>query len=218
MKKAMILAAGFGERLRPLTYHCPKPLMAVGGKPLIEHHLERLARMQVEHVVINVCYLADMIMQYLGNGERFGLRIEYSVESDKPLGVLPGLRQARQWLGDGHFWLFSADVWAEVTALKMPALSADMSHFWLVDNPAYNAEGDFSLQGNQLQHGADFTFAGMAVLSAKALDASHQDFGGWVHDLILRGKAVGEKLPGKWFNVGSLAELNALRQLHGVMH
>ena len=149
--KAMILAAGRGERMRPLTDHTPKPLLEVGGRPLIVYHLEKLAAMGVKEVIINVAYLAEQVQQYLGDGARWGLHIYYSKES-QALETAGALLQALTLLGDEPFMLVNGDVWTDYSfeALEKTALARGVSthtlgHLVFVNNPDHNPEGDFCL-------------------------------------------------------------------------
>ncbi|MHB0776365.1 N-acetylmuramate alpha-1-phosphate uridylyltransferase MurU [Halomonas sp. WWR20] len=142
--KAMILAAGLGTRMRPLTDHCPKPLLAVGGKPLIMHHLERLTAAGIREVVINVSYRAEQIVAALGDGSRFGLSIAWSREPT-PLETAGGLRQALPLLGEEAFLLINGDVWCDLDLRAIPPLGGDLAHLVLVDNPEHHPDGDFHL-------------------------------------------------------------------------
>lgn len=164
--KAMILAAGLGTRMRPLTDHCPKPLLPVAGKPLIVHHLERLAAAGIEEVVINVSYRAEQILQALGDGAAFGVSIAWSRESE-PLETGGGLRQALPLLGQAPFLLVNGDVWCDLDPRGLPALGSDLAHLVLVDNPGHHPDGDFHLTAAgrvQANGGPRLTFAGISLL------------------------------------------------------
>lgn len=148
----MILAAGRGERMRPLTDHTPKPLLDVGGKPLIVWHLERLAAAGVRDVVINHAHLGGQIEATLGNGSRFGLSIAYSPEPEGALETAGGVVQALHLLGDAPFLVISGDIYIECDyrSLLRP-LSADATALmWMVDNPAWHATGDFAICAGKL--------------------------------------------------------------------
>ena len=142
----MILAAGRGERLRPLTDTVPKAMVQAGGKPLIAWHLERLAAAGYQDVVVNVSHLAERITEGLGDGARYGLRIRYSRERE-PLETAGGIAYARALLGDGPFLLVNADVYCGIdfARFRSLALGARLAHLVLVPNPAHRASGDFSL-------------------------------------------------------------------------
>ena len=144
--KAMLLAAGRGERLRPLTDRVPKALVPVGGKPLIGWHLERLAAAGCREAVVNVSHLADQITDYAGDGGRFGLRITYSREA-APLETAGGIAQALPLLGGETFLLVNADIYCEIDfrAFLAGRLGAALAHLVLVPNPPHRVQGDFSL-------------------------------------------------------------------------
>lgn len=144
--KAMILAAGRGERMRPLTDHLPKPLLTVAGKPLIVHHIERLAAIGISDIVINIAYLGEKIRQALGDGSQWKVNIHYSVESE-PLETAGALLHALPLLGDEPFLLVNGDVWTDIdfAALRHIELSTAMACLVLVNNPEHNTGGDFCL-------------------------------------------------------------------------
>ena len=149
---ALILAAGRGERMRPLTDHTPKPLLNVQGKPLIEWHLEALARDGVRDVVINTAWLEDQFPAALGNGSRWGLNLQYSMETRDHGGALEtagGIAKALPWLGD-TFWVLAGDVFVpsfrfDDAAAQRFASSQDWAHLWMVSNPEHNPTGDFAV-------------------------------------------------------------------------
>ena len=145
--RVMILAAGKGERLRPLTDTVPKAMVPAGGKPLIAWHLERLARAGYREAVINVSHLAEQIVEGLGGGERYGLRIAYSRERE-PLETAGGIAHARALLGEAPFLLVNADIYCEFdfAALRRVSLAARLAHLVLVPNPRHRSRGDFTLE------------------------------------------------------------------------
>ncbi|PUA28893.1 MAG: mannose-1-phosphate guanylyltransferase [Cellvibrio sp. 79] len=171
--KAMILAAGLGNRMRPLTDHTPKPLLCAGNKPLIEYHLENLQRAQIQDVIINLAYLGEKIRAHLGSGERWNLHIHYSQEPE-PLETGGAILQALDLLGEETFLLINGDVWCdlEFSELAMRELSANQQgHLLLVPNPAFHPNGDFALDDSgmlladlQKFHPQRFTFAGISLL------------------------------------------------------
>lgn len=172
--KAMILAAGRGERMRPLTDNLPKPLLAVGGKPLIVYHLEQLSTLGVTDVVINVAYLGDKIQQALGDGSAWNLSIHYS-EEPYPLETGGALYKALPLLDDEAFILVNGDVWSDIdfsviakSIVNSDGKKASVGHLFLVQNPQHNLQGDFSLDDNivTLKHDnkRSYTFSGMALL------------------------------------------------------
>jgi MurNAc alpha-1-phosphate uridylyltransferase len=142
--KAMILAAGRGERMRPLTDARPKPLLEVGGRPLIEWHLQSLARAGFREVVINLSWLGDQIAAHLGAGERFGVAIRYSEEGPEPLETGGGIFRALRWLGPGPFVVVNGDVWTDYRHERLPRLdAAALAALVLVPNPPQHPRGDF---------------------------------------------------------------------------
>lgn len=164
--KAMILAAGLGTRMRPLTDHCPKPLLKVAGKPLIEHHIERLAKAGFRDIIINVSYLGEQIQNYLGNGERWNLAITYSVESS-PLETGGGIFKVLDLLNNKElsnkelnkkesdekepFLVINGDVWCDIDLAELALGGEDLGLLVLVNNPVHNPQGDFCLVGNRVQ-------------------------------------------------------------------
>ena len=216
----MILAAGRGERLRPLTDTVPKAMVQAGGKPLIAWHLERLAAAGYQDVVVNVSHLAERITEGLGDGARYGLRIRYSRERE-PLETAGGIAYARALLGDGPFLLVNADVYCGIdfARFRSLALGARLAHLVLVPNPAHRASGDFSLEADSSignGEGARYTYAGIAVMSP-ALVAGVGAGAKAPLAPLLRAAAErkllsGEIYRGRWSDVGTrerLAELEA---------
>ena len=145
--KAMILAAGFGERIRPLTDVTPKPILEVGGKPLIHYHLERLAAAGVEDVVINTCHLAEQVESNVGSGQRWGLNVQYSREL-KALETAGGIIQALPILGNSPFMVINGDIWTNYPFKKLLKRSLDaqfLAHLVMIENPQQHLQGDFYL-------------------------------------------------------------------------
>lgn len=171
--KAMILAAGLGNRMRPLTDHTPKPLLCANGKPLIEYHLENLQRAGIRDVIINLAYLGEKIRTHLGNGARWNLQIHYSQEPE-PLETGGAIVQALDLLGEDTFLLINGDVWCdlEFSELIQHELAAtQLGHLLLVPNPEFHPAGDFALDNSgwlledpQKNHSQRFTFAGLSLL------------------------------------------------------
>lgn len=215
--KAMLLAAGLGTRLRPLTDAIPKPLLPVGKKTLIEYHLENIRKMGIEEVVINVFYHAKKMIDFLGDGSRYGVRITYSHEKDL-LGTGGGIYQALPLLGKDPFIIISADVWSDF-AFDADFIKADQdAHLVLVENPDYHLKGDYSLttEGKIAFTGKKFTYAGIAKLHPKLF--SHCKAGAFslspiLNQAIENQTVSGEVFQGRWFNVGTLEELEKLRKL-----
>lgn len=166
IRRAMIFAAGRGERMRPLTDTTPKPLLRVGGKRLIEHHLEKLAAIGVEDVVINTSHLADQFAAALGDGARWKLRIHYSHEGAQPLETGGGIKHALPLLGDAPFIAVSADIVSDYDYARLPAEPAGLAHLVMVPNPDFHPDGDFWLDGARLNEqgiGERLTFGNIGV-------------------------------------------------------
>ena len=213
----MILAAGRGERLRPLTDSVPKAMVPAGGKPLISWHLERLAAAGAREAVVNVSHLAERIVQGIGDGGRFGLRIAYSREPE-PLETAGGIAQARPLLGEAPFLLVNADVYCEIdfTRLLGRSLEGRLAHLVLVQNPRHRTDGDFSLeQGLVGNEGSPrYTYAGIAVMSP-ALVAGVRAGDKAPLAPLLRAAAArrllsGELHRGMWQDVGTAERLAEL--------
>lgn len=176
--KAMILAAGLGNRMRPLTDHTPKPLLCANGKPLIEYHLENLQRAGIKEVIINLAYLGEKIRTHLGNGERWNLSIQYSPEPE-PLETGGAILRAQDLLGENTFLLINGDVWCDLELnhfVSTPFETGQQGHLLLVPNPAFHPQGDFALDNSGLLledpqkiHHHRFTFAGISLLKPELI-------------------------------------------------
>ncbi len=212
---AMILAAGRGERMRPLTDTLPKPLLPVAGKPLIEYHLEKLAGLGLQRVVINHAWLGAKIEAALGDGSRWGLDLVYSPEPEGALETGGAIFQALPLLGEGPFLVLNGDVWSDcdLGALRIPAGS--LAHLLLVPNPEHNPGGDFSLQQGRLGC-ADtdtLTFSGIGIYRRELIAGCTG--GRFPLAPLLRraargGRATGEHLAGQWVDVGTPQRLQSL--------
>ncbi len=170
--KALIFAAGLGERMRPLTERTPKPLLQAGGKPLIVWHLEKLAACGIDEVVINTAWLAEQFPQALGDGTRWNLRIRYSHEGATPLETGGGMLHALPLLGDAPFVLVNGDIWTDYDFARLPHEPAGLAHLVMVDPPPHAARGDFALdaQGHLHADGAErLTYAGIGVYRPELL-------------------------------------------------
>ncbi|TAM58979.1 MAG: nucleotidyltransferase family protein [Rhodanobacter sp.] len=173
MRHALIFAAGLGERMRPLTDRTPKPLLPVGGKPLIVWHLEKLAAIGVHYVVINTSHLAGQFPETLGDGSRWGLRIRYAYEGETPLETGGGMLHALPLLGSEPFIAVSGDIWTDADFASLPAEPPGLAHLVLVDNPAHHPYGDFVLDAQGLLHDTGeprLTFSGLGVYRRQFLD------------------------------------------------
>lgn len=222
--KAMILAAGKGERLRPLTLHTPKPLVRAAGVPLIEYHVRALAAAGFTELVINHAWLGQQIEDYLGDGSRFGVRIAYSAEGE-PLETGGGIFQALPLLGDQPFALINGDVFTDYSFAELRRPLAGLAHLVLVANPGHHVGGDFHLQGDQVSDAqanqVSLTYSGIAVLSP-ALFADCRP-GAFKLAPLLRaamaaGQVSGEQFSGSWVDVGTherLADVERLLEARG---
>ena len=214
--RAMILAAGRGERLRPLTDTTPKPLLEIDDRPLIEHHLERLATAGFREVVINLAHLGDMIRDTLGNGSRWGLNIHYSAEPPGALETGGGIQQALPLLGESPFAVINGDVFSQYPLARLRAIKCDQAHLVLVPNPSHNPQGDFVLRGGYVTPVGDpcYTFSGISVYNPRFFGSAP---GGRFSIVpMLRTAAVsqqvtGEIFRGEWHDIGTLERLEALR-------
>ena len=216
--KAMILAAGRGERLRPLTERIPKALVEAGGKPLIGWHLERLAASGLREVVINVSHLAEQIVAALGDGARYGVRIAYSREPE-PLETAGGIANARKLLGAEPFLLVNGDIYCEYdfSSLLDTRLENSLAHLVLIPNPPHHPKGDFTLEQGVVGNAPAprYTYSGIAVMSP-ALVAGVAAGEKAPLAPLLRGAAeqkriAGELYAGLWQDVGSAERLAELR-------
>ncbi len=216
--RAFILAAGRGERMRPLTDHTPKPLLPVGGKPLIAWHLERLAAAGFAEVVINHAHLGEKIEAALGDGSQWGLKIRYSPEPPGALETAGGIANALPLLGGEPFLLVNGDVYCDVDFGHFSGSTAT-AHLVMVANPSHHAAGDFSLDGERitLARGEEtLTYAGIAVFSpsffADVPRGSVMKLYPLLAAAIAAGTLTGERFAGRWVDVGTpqrLADLDA---------
>jgi MurNAc alpha-1-phosphate uridylyltransferase len=215
--KAMILAAGRGERLRPLTDRVPKPLIEAGGKPLIGWHLERLAAAGCHEVVINVSHLGERIVERLGDGAAWGLRIAFSREP-QALETAGGMALARGLLGPDPFLVVNGDVYCEVdlARLRRAAIGERLAHLVLVPNPPHHPGGDFTLDAGRIGNAAAprYTYAGIAVIApalfAGVAAGSKAQLAPLLRAAAERRLVSGELFEGTWLDVGTLERLSAL--------
>lgn len=220
--KAMIFAAGKGERMLPLTRDLPKPLLQVNKKMLIEYHLEKFARMGITEVIVNVAWMAEKIMQTLGDGERYGLHIRYSIE-EEPLETAGAIMHARELLGDDPVLLANADVFTDFDFANLLNTPVD-EHIWaqlvLVPNPEHHSGGDYSVTAEGVLQKPDghgtFTFAGVSVLHPPMIytfpDARRKfplrEVFAWA---LTQKKMRAQVYSGLWSDVGTPARLQALQ-------
>ena len=238
--RAMILAAGRGERMRPLTDHTPKPLLVAGGKPLIVWHIERLVRAGITDLVINHAHLGAQIETALGDGRQFGAQIRYSPEATA-LETAGGIAYALHLLGDEPFAVVNGDIWCDYDFTHLAARAAalqssgDAAHLVLVNNPAQHPHGDFHLHNGRLlptndqrltTNDSKLTFSGIGIyqpaLFADIVRGTKAPLAPLLHAQIALGKVTGEHYSGRWVDVGTPQRLeqldNELRTSQNVSH
>jgi len=229
---AMILAAGRGERMRPLTDHTPKPLLMAGGKPLIVWHIERLVRAGITDLVINHAHLGAQIEAALGDGSQFCATIRYSPEATA-LETAGGIAHALPLLGNEPFAVVNGDIWCDYDFTQLPALATalherdDAAYLVLVNNPVQHPNGDFGLQQGRVTDGTPkFTFSGIGLyqssLFAEIARGSKAPLAPLLRAQIALGKVSGEHYGGRWVDVGTPQRLeqldNELRTSQNVSH
>ncbi|RYG14262.1 MAG: nucleotidyltransferase family protein, partial [Burkholderiales bacterium] len=226
--KALIFAAGLGERMRPLTDHTPKPLLQVGGKPLIAWHLEKLAAMGVRDVVINTSWLASQFPQVLGDGQQWGLVFAFSYEGPVPLETGGGMHHVLPLLGQDPFIAINGDIWTDHDFSTLPLDPRGDAHLVMVDNPAHNPNGDFVLDDDgslRATSDARLTFSGIGVYRPTLLEDWRETLGdtAGVNEVpprfklapllrrsIAEGHVTGEHHRGRWTDVGTPQRLAQL--------
>ena len=210
----MILAAGRGERMMPLTADTPKPLLVAGGKPLLQYHVEALARAGAGALVINTGRHGGRIEAYFGDGARFGVKIDYSHEGDDPLGTGGGILKALPLIGDGPFILVNGDVWTDYDFRRLPAAPEGLAHIVLVDNPPQHPQGDFVLAGRRVSDGGGgrLTYSGMGVYDTGLFRGRDGlfSFVPLLREAMAGGRVTGEHFRGDWFDIGTPDRLRAL--------
>ncbi|ATH80489.1 nucleotidyltransferase family protein [Pseudomonas sp. KHPS1] len=219
--KAMILAAGKGERLRPLTLHTPKPLVKAAGVPLIEYHVRALVAVGFTELVINHAWLGQQIEDYLGDGSRFGAHIVYSPEGE-PLETGGGVFKALPLLGDEPFLVVNGDIFTDYPFAELRKPMSGLAHLVLVDNPAHHPHGDFVLAMGQVRDaeslGERLTYSGIAVLHPRLFAACQPGafkLAPLLRSAMQQGQVSGERHAGCWIDVGTherLAEVERLLQ------
>ena len=228
--KAMILAAGKGERMRPLTLRTPKPLLPVGGIPLIVHHLNALTAAGFTEVVINHAWLGQQIEDYLGDGARFGVSILYSAEGE-PLETGGGIFKALPLLGDDAFVIANGDIWTDFDFSLLPREPAGEAHLLLVDNPPQHPRGDYHLDAHGVLHddrdAPCLTYAGIGVYRPSILQGWRAVIGDapgsertpprfsvvpLQKHFMAQGRMTGQHYRGRWTDVGTPQRLQALEE------
>jgi MurNAc alpha-1-phosphate uridylyltransferase len=214
--KAMILAAGRGERMRPLTDITPKPLLPVAGKPLIVWHLERLARAGFRNIVINHAHLGDQIEALLGDGDAWGVHIDYSAEPQGALETAGGIANALPLIGDAPFLVVNGDIFCDWDFSRARAIDIDLAHLVLIDNPPHHPDGDFTLIDGKVGAGgtARSTFSGIGLyrpeLFAGIVRGHPAKLAPLLREAIDAGHISGEHHAGRWMDVGTPERLAAL--------
>ncbi|MDH4569944.1 nucleotidyltransferase family protein [Pseudomonas sp. BN414] len=217
--KAMILAAGKGERMRPLTLHTPKPLVRAAGTPLIEFHLQALAKAGFNELVINHAWLGQQIEDHLGDGARFGLSIRYSAEGE-PLETGGGIFQALPLLGDEPFLIVNGDVWTDFEFSHLRRPLDGLAHLVLVDNPTHHPHGDFVLENGRVRDAvageSSLTYSGIAVLHPRLFEgcqAGAFKLAPLLRQAMAAGQVTGERFAGRWVDVGTHERLAEVERL-----
>ena len=219
--KAMILAAGRGERMRPLTDHTPKPLLPVAGKSIIEHTIEQLVNAGFTDIVINHAHLGEQIEATLGNGQRLGATICYSPEDEQALETAGGIINALPLLGDEVFLVVNGDIATDFDFASLKNITVDLAHLVLVPNPEHHPEGDFGIHDTGLvdeQAAEPLTFSGIGLYSPKLfsnLPAGSRKLGPLLRQAMAKQRISGQKFSGFWLDIGTperLQELNAYYQ------
>ena len=215
--KAMILAAGRGERMKPLTDDTPKPLLEAGGKALIVHTLEKLVAEGFSDIVINYAHLGEQIRDVLGDGSFWSTRIQYSPEPSDALETGGGIYRALSLLGDNPFLVVNGDIWTDYPFSKLSKKPDGLAHLVLVDNPEHHQQGDFVLQGSNIcvDDGSKLTFSGIGVYSPRLFaDCKPGSFplAPLLISAIQHNKVSGEYYRGQWMDIGTPERLQALHE------
>ncbi|MCB1866060.1 MAG: nucleotidyltransferase family protein [Chromatiales bacterium] len=216
--RAMILAAGRGERLRPLTDRIPKPLVEVHGQTLIERVLCQLARASVYELVVNTAWLGEQLHARIGDGAQYGVRVDWSDEPPGALETGGGIRRALPLLGDEPFIVVNADVYSDFDFATLDRLAAnDLGHLILVDNPDHHPDGDFGLDGRRVHNNAlrRLTYAGIAVLHPNLFDGEMRErfsLAPLLRSAAERNRLSGTHFTGLWSDVGTAERLAELEQ------
>lgn len=216
--KAMILAAGLGTRMRPLTDYTPKPLLKAGGKPLIVWHLEKLAAAGFKEVVINIAWLGWQIPETLGDGSAWGLKLHYSDEqAETALETAGGIIKALPLLGDESFLVVNGDIWCDYPCLPQVLAAETLAHLILVNNPEHHPQGDFALDSGRACNDGEYklTFSGLGYYHPAlfaGLAYGKRPLGAVLRAAMQQGLISAEHYQGQWFDIGTPERLNQLDQ------
>jgi MurNAc alpha-1-phosphate uridylyltransferase len=217
--KAMILAAGRGERMRPLTDHTPKPLLEIQGKALIVHHVEKLASLGFSEIIINIAHLGYKIPKALGDGSKWGVSLIYSDEQNSgALESAGGIIKALPFFGSETFLVVNGDVFCDYEFEPFFGLGEDLAHLILVPNPGHNPDGDFALEDERVLNDADdkYTFSGIGYYSPKLFDGltcEKSALAPLLRNAIEKGKVSGSMYSGLWHDIGTPQRLKAMNGL-----
>ncbi|NND64550.1 MAG: nucleotidyltransferase family protein [Gammaproteobacteria bacterium] len=223
----IILSAGRGERLRPITDTIPKPLLEVGGEALIDRHIRRLADAGFKDIVINLSWLGEQIRTHVGDGSRYGVRVQYSDEGDTGLETAGGIRKAYDLLNDdsddSQFVIVNGDLWTDYDFLQLKPLPAEQqAHLVMVPNPDFLPRGDFEIHDGQISYpdpqtgNETYTYSGISVFRLSLFTdlpkGESLPLRAVLQPIIESGQVTGEVFTGSWFNIGSENILNAARE------
>ena len=216
--RAMILAAGRGERLRPLSDSVPKPLVEVGGKPLIEHHIQALAEAGFREIVINQGHLGDMLPPAIGDGSHWNITIHWSDEQPEALETGGGIHQALPLLGSSPFLVVNGDIWTDYPFSRLRAIKCDWAHLVMIPNPSQHPAGDFSLHNARIRNEGEnlLTFSGIGVYHPRLFDgctAGKFSVVPLLRCAMENHLVTGEKYVGGWEDIGTLERLETIRKL-----
>ena len=219
--KAMILAAGRGERMRPLTNVVPKPLLKVAGKSLIEYQIDALAKAGIVELVINCAWLGQQVINRLGDGNRYGVSITYSDEGEEALETAGGIINALPLLGSEPFVVVNGDIWCDYDFNQLPNKIPGLAHLVMVDNPEHNPEGDFALKGDghlAIEGSNKLTFSGIGVYKPElfaGLANGKQPLAPLLRQAMQQQQVTGEQYKGEWLDIGTPERLDELNQRVG---
>ena len=207
--KAMILAAGRGERLRPLTDACPKPLLPIGGKPIVEHSISALVNNGIKDIIINLSYKADLIKNALGNGQHLGAKLSYSDEGPEALETAGGILKALSFFEDQPFLVINGDIFTDYPYARLLARSINAAYLVMVPNPQHHLQGDFGLDGDLLISQAEqlLTFSGIGLYTPQLfsdLEPGRHPLGPLLRAAIKDRTVNGELYNGLWMDIGTV--------------
>ncbi len=214
--RAMILAAGRGERLRPLTDSIPKPLVEVGGKPLIEHHIQALAKAGFREIVINQGHLGDKLPLAMGDGSRWNITIHWSDEQPEALETGGGIYKALPLLSSSPFLVVNGDIWTDYPYSRLRAIKCDRAHLVMIPNPPQHPAGDFALHKARIRNDGEnkLTFSGIGVYHPRLFDgctAGKFSVVPLLRSAMENHLVTGEEYRGGWADIGTPERLEALR-------